>query len=73
MTFTRREGNKVAHALAKWASRNNVTQQWLCTTPECIHEIVRKELPAPFPLDFINEKVCFIKIIIIIIINAIND
>ena len=48
MTFTRREGNKAAHALAKWASRNNVTLQWLYTTPECTQDIVRMELPAPF-------------------------
>ena len=33
MTFTRREGNKAVHALAKWASKNNVTHQWLCTAP----------------------------------------
>jgi hypothetical protein len=46
MKFTPRESNTAAHALARLASRQNVTQQWLCTTPECITEIVRMELPA---------------------------
>jgi hypothetical protein len=27
--YTHRDGNKAAHALAKMASRNNVTHQWL--------------------------------------------
>jgi hypothetical protein len=46
MTFIRRDGNKAAHVLAKMASRNNVTHQWLCTTPDCINNILRIEFSA---------------------------
>ena len=43
MEFVRREGNQAAHNLAKMAVKDDVNQQWVFVTPECIVDIVRME------------------------------
>jgi ribonuclease HI len=46
MTFTRREGNKAAHALSKIAIKAVVNKLWINETLDCIHDIILMEQHA---------------------------
>lgn len=46
MTFVRREGNKVAHALSKEATTSFLDKCWFFESPECISDLVLMELNA---------------------------
>jgi hypothetical protein len=43
MSFVRREGNHVAHMLAKYAVLNNLTETWRVEVPACIHDQIALE------------------------------
>jgi hypothetical protein len=38
MSFVQREGNHVAHLLAKYVGLNNLTKTWRGEVPACIHD-----------------------------------
>jgi hypothetical protein len=44
MSFTRREGNKAAHALSKLATKAVVNKLWINETPNCINDVILIEL-----------------------------
>jgi hypothetical protein len=43
MSFVRRDGNDVAHKLARFAVNHNATETWSGAAPDCICELVALE------------------------------
>ncbi|XP_059446504.1 uncharacterized protein LOC132178058 [Corylus avellana] len=46
MRFTHREGNKVAHLLAKLAKHDTMNKVWLYNPPDCTCDILQAEISA---------------------------
>lgn len=47
-TWTYREGNQIAHIIAKLASQNNLPVNWVLNQPPCIRNLLQKERPICF-------------------------